>query len=320
MSNTHTLVTGVSGFVGSVLCREAMERGISVRGAVRAAGAAAWCPDQVAVGNIDRRTDWHKALHGIDVVIHLAARAHIMQETADDPLAAFREVNVGGTENLARQAAQAGVRRIVYVSSIGVNGLLTRGDHAFVESDAPAPHNPYARSKWEAERCLLEISRETGLEVVIARPPLVYGPNAPGNFAEMMWALKSGIPLPLASVRNRRSLIYIDNLVDALLLCASHPDAAGQTYVLSDGEDVSTPELLGMLGEAMGCVPRLFSCPPWLLMVVASLIGKRGVADRLLGSLRIDSGKIRRELDWRPPFNLRHGIRITAEGFRGIPT
>lgn len=309
----NLLVTGATGFVGRSLCAEAAMRGHGVRRAVRAATVAAG--DRV-VGDIDVRTDWHAALRGVDVVIHLAARVHVMHETDADPLAAFRAVNAAGTENLARQAVAEGVKRLVYVSSIKVNGESTAAGQAFREDDTPHPQDPYGFSKWEAEQGLHRIAAETGLEVVIVRPPLVYGLGVKGNFAQMLHVLQRGIPLPLASVHNRRSLLYLGNLVDALLLCAKHPAAVGRTYLVSDGEDVSTADLLRWLGEALGRPARLFPCPSGLLMGVAAISGRRGQAERLLGSLRIDDARIRHELGWCPPYTLQHGLQATAGEYR----
>jgi nucleoside-diphosphate-sugar epimerase len=203
----------------------------------------------------------------------------------------------------------------VYVSSIGVNGLQTDSRKAYSESDTPNPHNVYAQSKWEAEQELMRVSKETGLEVVIVRPPLVYGENAPGNFARMMKALVRGTILPLASVQNMRSFIYLDNLVDALILCATHRNANGQIYLVCDGEDISTPELLRRLGTAMGHPARLLPCPESLLKLAGNMFGKSDQIQRLLGSLQVDSSKIRRELDWRPPCTLDQGLRATAESY-----
>ena len=310
------LVTGASGFVGHAVCAELLRRGFPVRAALRKLQMPFPDCEQVIVPTLDELTDWSSALRGVDTVIHLAARVHVMHEEGIDPIAEFRKVNTAGSLHLARAAADAGVRRLVYVSSIGVNGNATRLDQAYSEKDMPHPHNAYALSKWEAEQALQKISGETGLEVVIVRPPLVYGPNAPGNFAEMMRALKVGVLLPLASVRNLRSLVYLENLVDALLLCATHPEAAGQTYLVSDGEDVSTPDLLRMLGAGLGRSARVFPFPSRLLTAIAVLLGRRGLAERLLGSLRIDSARIRRELDWQPPFTAQQGLQRTAQWYR----
>ncbi len=288
----------------------------SARGKERSDSSA--IPDirQVVVGDINGTTDWEAALPGVEVVFHLAARAHVLRETAADPLAAFRRTNVAGTERLARSAAAAGVRRLVYVSSVGVNGLYTQADRRFSEIDVPQPHNDYALSKWEAEQALTRIGAETGLQIVIVRPPLVYGPAAPGNFAQLLAVVAKGMPLPFASVRNRRSLVYIGNLVDALITCATAPAAAGETYLLGDDEDVSTPELLRKLAQALNLPARLLPCPSALLLLAGSMTGKREQVERLLGSLQVDSGKIRRELNWHPPYTLEQGLQTVADWWR----
>lgn len=336
------LVTGANGFVGKPFCAELLRQEHAVCAAVRAVGAPIENIEMAAVGSIGGMTDWVAALHGVEVVIHLAARVHVMREDAADPLAEFRRVNVAGAEHLARQAARAGVKRLVYVSSVKVNGESTLspspsdgttshstrppkvGDQVagypasgggeplcFTELHVPAPQDAYGLSKWEAEQALHRVAQETGLEVVIVRPPLVYGAGVKGNFAQMLKVLAKGIPLPLASVRNLRSLIYVGNLVDALILCATQPAAAGQTYLVNDGEDVPTPDLLCWLGEAMGRPARLFPCPPGLLRLAGYVVGKSAQVERLTGSLRVDSSKIRQELGWRPPFSLREGLRLT---------
>lgn len=304
------LVTGASGFVGQSLVKALKKQDMDVVGVGR----------QITASNVDRfysvpdfsvKGVWQEPLAGCNAVIHLAARAHVMHETSSNPLAEFHKVNVEGTQHLAEAAVQSGVKRFVYVSSIGVNGSKTA--FPLTELEKPNPHNAYAHSKFEAEIVLGQIARKAGLEIVIIRPPLVYGVDAPGNFAQMIKALAKRIPLPLAAVRNLRSLIYVENLVDALILCSIHPKAAGQTYLVSDGEDVSTPELLRKLGIAMGLSTRLFSCSPALLKLVGKLIGKSDQVDRLLGSLQVDSSKIRRELGWKPPFTLDEGLKATAK-------
>ncbi|MBU0689950.1 MAG: SDR family oxidoreductase [Gammaproteobacteria bacterium] len=310
------LVTGANGFVGSALVAQMCARELAVRCAVRVAGQIDDCADSVAVGGIDAQTNWRVALHDIDVVIHLAARVHVMHESAVDPLAEFQIVNGQGTENLARQAAEMGVKRLVYASSIKVNGEETVNGHVYRETELPVPQDAYGISKWEAEQALHRVSAETGLEVVIVRPPLVYGPGVKGNFAQMLKVLAHGIPLPLASVDNRRSLIYSGNLVDALIACATHPVAAGRTYLVSDGEDISTPELLRSLGKALRRPARLLPFSPALLRSLGRLAGRAGQVERLLGSLQIDSGKIRRELDWKPPFTLQQGLQETAAWYQ----
>jgi nucleoside-diphosphate-sugar epimerase len=306
-------ITGANGFVGRSLCAQVVRQGYAVRAVVRKQGELLVDGVEfVVVGEINGATEWNTVLCDVDVVIHLAARVHVMCDDSDDPLGEFRKVNVAGTERLARVAAASGVKRLVYVSSIGVNGLLTDSGRPFSEMDSPHPHNAYALSKWEAEQRLLQVSKETGLEVVIVRPPLVYGIGAPGNFAQMLKALSKGLPLPLAAVENRRSLVYIENLADALILCATHPAAAGQTYLVSDGEDISTPDLLRQLGAAMGHPARLFFCPSLLFKLAGRLTGKSDQVERLLGSLQIDSGKIRRELGWVPPYTLQQGLSLTV--------
>lgn len=314
------LVTGANGFVGAALCASLLERGHSIRKATRnkdftehPAGRAS---ETVLVGSIDPQTDWSSALASMDVVVHLAARVHVMRESSHDPLAEFRRVNVSGTEHLARSAVASGVSRLVYVSSIKVNGEATVDDQKFTESDFPCPQDPYGVSKCEAEQVLRSIAQETGLEVVIVRPPLVYGPGVKGNFAQMLKALGKGIPLPLASVKNLRSLVYVGNLADALIACATHPAAAGQTFLVSDGEDISTPDLLRSLAVSVGKPAWLLPCPPALLKTMAKLAGKGPQAERLLGSLRVESGKIRRELNWTPPYSLQQGLQATGGWYR----
>jgi nucleoside-diphosphate-sugar epimerase len=267
----------------------------------------------MTIGEIDNETNWADALRDVDVVIHLAARVHVMHDDTPNPLAEFLRVNVYGTEHLARSAALAGVRRLVYVSSIKVNGEATNGGEQFTETDTPSPQDPYGISKWEAEQALRRVATETGLEIVIVRPPLVYGAGVKGNFAQMLKILAKGIPLPLASALNQRSFIYVENLVDALIVCATHPAAANQTFLVSDGEDVSTPDILRKLGDAMEHPARVFPCPPALLKFAGRLTGKSDQIERLMGSLRIDSGKIRRELGWQPPYTLQDGLRKTIE-------
>lgn len=311
--DSRFLVTGANGFVGAVLCAELSERRFVVRAVVRSVSLPNEKADIVSIGSIDSDTNWSEALRGVDVIIHLAARVHVMHDVASDPLEEFRRVNVAGTERLARFAVASGVKRFVYVSSIKVNGEATSGERRFAEADMPDPQDPYGVSKWEAEQVLHQVAAETGLEVAIVRPPLVYGVGVKGNFAQMLKVLAKGIPLPLASVKNRRSLVYVGNLVDALILCATHPAAAGQTYLVSDGEDVSTPDLLRELGEAMHHPARLLACPPALFKLAGSLTGRANQVERLLGSLRIDSGKIRRELGWMPPYTLQQGLSVTGQ-------
>jgi nucleoside-diphosphate-sugar epimerase len=319
MNVQRLLVTGANGFVGNALCVEAVARGYAVRGATRTVcdfplGVTNVGVENVAVGDISANTDWHSAILNCDVVIHLAARVHVMREGAGDPLTEFRLVNTAATEHLARCAAAGGVRRLVYVSSIGVNGLFTDGNAKFSEQDHTNPHNAYALSKWEAEQALHRVAAETGLEVVILRPPLVYGAGAPGNFSQMLRAAVLGVPLPLAGIKNKRDLVYVGNLVDALMTCATHPVAAGNTYLVSDGEAISTPNLLRGLANALGVSSRVFACPNGLLKLVGALFGKAEQVERLVGSLQVDSSKIRRELGWVPPYSLQEGLGRTVIG------
>lgn len=311
----HVLVTGASGFVGRYMCEEMLRQKWQVRGAVRSSAQLPDGAEIALVGNIDGDTDWMNALRGVDVIIHLAARVHVMKETAADPLAEFLKVNLHGTANLARQAARAGVRRLVYVSSIGVNGNLTGKEQAFSEKDTPHPHNAYAISKWQAEQALWEIAQETGLEVVVVRPPLVYGPAAKGNFPRLLAAIDKGIPLPLKGATNLRSMVYVGNLVDALIACATHPAAAGRTFLVSDGKDVSTAILVEKLSRALRRNNRSFYLPPMLVRVAAALLGRSAQADSLFGSLRVSDAKIRSELGWIPPYTLEQGLQATAEWY-----
>jgi nucleoside-diphosphate-sugar epimerase len=313
---SRILVTGAGGFIGRQLCGELLRRGQQVRAAVRAPFQSPDGVDQVTVGAIDGATDWNAALGGIDAIIHLAARVHVMKDTAADPLAEFLKVNLLGTANLARQAVAAGTRRLVYVSSIKVNGEQTRGGQIYSEQDVPAPQDPYGISKWQAEQALQQLSRMTGLEVVIVRPPLVYGPGVKGNFFKLLAAIDKGVPLPLSGAHNLRSMVYAGNLADALIACASHPAAAGQTYLVSDGEDVSTARLVEDIAHALGRNSRSFYLPPGLLRAAAALLGRTEQADRLLDSLQVSDKKIRGDLGWAPPYSMEQGLRATADWYR----
>jgi len=317
MEKLHkVLVTGATGFIGQALCRHLLDSGIEVLAAVRShrqdikPGGKSFT--QIEMGEVHGNTDWSGALAGVDVIFHLAARVHVLQEIEADPLSEFRRINVEGTEHLARCAAARGVRRLVYISSIGVNGAKTLGAQRFSESDIPAPQGGYAVSKWEAEQALHRVTQETGFEVVVIRPPLVYGAGAPGNFEQMIKALERQLPLPLASVRNLRDFIYVGNLVDAMTISATHRAAVGQTYLVRDGEAISTPDLLRQLGKSIGRPPSLFPCPTSLLSMVGMLTGRFSQVDRLLGSLQVNDDKIRRELGWVPPYTLDQGLRATS--------
>lgn len=309
------LVTGANGFLGSNLCRLLKTREFHVTAVMRNADLSIMADDYVLVADINSSTDWSSALINVDVVFHTAARVHIMDDTASDPLAEFRRINTIGTEYLARSAAANGVKRLVYVSSIKVNGEETFGGRNYSEKNVPAPLDPYGISKWEAEQALHRVAKETGLEVVIVRPPLVYGAGVKGNFAQMIRVVERGIPLPLDSVHNQRDLVYLGNLVDALITCATHPAAAGQTYLVNDGESISTPQLVRGLAKALGKRCLVLPFPIAMIRLLASLLGKSAAVDRLTQSLVIDSSKIRRELKWQPPYTLQQGLQATADWY-----
>ncbi|WP_342630742.1 SDR family oxidoreductase [Marinobacter alkaliphilus] len=303
------LLTGSTGFVGKHISTCLGQREIyDLSCAVRKPGSCAF-GREIVTGDLNAATDLNSALEGVNVVIHAAARAHIMNGGAVDPLSEYRRVNVDGTLNLARQAAGAGVQRFIFVSSVKVNGELSNERKPFSPSDAPAPEDAYGVSKWEAEQGLKAIAKETGMEVVIVRPPLVYGPGVKGNFASMVKLVRKGVPLPLGSIRNKRSLVAVDNLVDFIVTCIDHPAAANQVFMVSDGEDISTSELLRELGKAMGKPARLVPVPAGLLRLGATVLGKRAVAHRVLGSLQVDISDAKALLGWKPPVSLQEGLR-----------
>ena len=310
----QVLVSGSNGFVGRALCTQAVACGLAVRGVTRTSCNLPKGVGGVVVSSIDGNTDWREVLTGCEVVVHLAARVHVMQETTADPLTEFRRVNVQGTLNLARQSAAAGVRRFVFVSSVKVNGEATQLGSPFKADDVPAPLDAYGVSKMEAEQGLRELAAQTGMEVVIIRPPLVYGPGVKANFAAMMRWLQRGVPLPLGAIHNQRSLVALDNLVDLIVLCLKHPAAANQIFLVSDGEDVSTTELLRRMGQAMGRPARLLPVPQSWLRYTAAMVGKPDVAQRLCGSLQVDISKTRQLLGWVPPLSLDEGLKRAAMG------
>lgn len=313
------LVTGATGFVGGALVRR-LVADHAFNGVVAAVrqGVAQW-PErvkQLQVGDLLSTTDWSAALQGVDALVHCAARVHVMQDDSTDPLGAYRAVNVEGTLNLAQQAAAKGVRRFVFVSSIKVNGEATPLGQPFSADSRPLPLDPYGVSKLEAEQGLREIEAKTGMDVVIVRPPLVYGPGVKANFASMLRWVARGVPLPLGAIHNARSMVALDNLVDLLVICLKHPAAAGQTFLVSDGEDVSTTELLHRTAQAMKKKVVLLPIPTFVLETGAALLGKRSVAQRLCGSLQVDIEKTRSLLRWNPPLNLDQGLIKAVEGVK----
>jgi len=310
------LVTGAQGFVGQPLSFALTKQGYQVRAALRGNFQTNDGQQTISVGEINGDTHWAEALVDVAVVIHLAARVHVMNETAADALSAYRKVNVEGTLNLARQAVQAGVKRFIFISSIKVNGESTVLGHPFREEQTPAPLDAYGISKYEAELALQQLAKETGLELVIIRPVLIYGPGVKANFKAMMRCLDIGLVLPLGSIQNQRSLLALDNLINLIQLCITHPAAANQIFLASDGVDMSTPELLIAMGSALGKPARLFKLPEPLIMIAAKLLDKHAMAERLCGSLQVDSSKARELLGWQPPLSVREALDKVAIAYR----
>jgi len=307
------LVTGSTGFIGRNLCNYLKGKGHYVRAAMRDNSI---CPvgidERCQVGDVNGATDWRQALNGVDAVVHLAGRAHVLKDSAANPIESFRKVNVLGTEHLAKSCAEAGVRRFIFISSVKVNG--EGREKPYSETDIPAPEDSYGISKLEAEKALIDIIRETGLEVVILRPPLVYGPGVKANFKNLIKLTSFGLPLPFKGINNQRSFIYLGNLIDAIVTCVQHPKAAGETFLVSDGQDVSTPDLIRMIARSMGKRAVLFSLHPSILKALCKIAGKNGELEKLIDSLLVDSSKIRNLLGWNPPFTLEEGVRETVRG------
>jgi len=314
--NARVLVTGASGFVGTALInRLANESGVHLRAGSRHLLPSTPGAETILVPDLGSGASWSAALQGIDVVIHLAARVHVMRDRATDPLAEFQRVNTTGTAVLARQAAQAGARRFVFLSSVKVNGEETSKGCPYTENDAPAPVDAYGVSKYEAEVALRKVAAETGLEVVIIRPPLVYGPGVKANFRRLVQLVSRGVPLPFGAIHNLRSFVALDNLVDLISVGVSHPAAANQTFLVSDGEDMSTTELLRRVGRALGSKARLIPVPAAILRATLTALNRRDIALRLCGSLQVDISRAREMLDWRPPLTVDEALRRVTIDF-----
>jgi nucleoside-diphosphate-sugar epimerase len=310
------LVTGANGFVGKAVAHELLAQGFQVLCAARKPFVLE-SATSIRISSLEA-VDWSPYLDGIDCIIHVAARAHFFNNAGHDPYQEYHKVNVLGTLNLAQQAAQQGIRRFIFISSIAVNG--NQSSKPFLETDQPNPKQPYAISKFEAEQALISLSKKTGLEIVIIRPPLVYGPDAPGNFRSLLRGVLSNIPLPLGAVYNKRSLVAIDNLVSFILHCINHPKAANEIFLISDGEDVSTTELITKTALAFGKTPRLIPVPVGLMQFAAKLLGKGEVSRRLFGSLQIDNTKAREYLGWQPIISMDGQLQKIADVFRNEKT
>jgi nucleoside-diphosphate-sugar epimerase len=308
----RVLVTGANGFVGKSLCSELSSDGYPAIATTRSIDMSISDVKQIFIASIDKETDWSSSLNNVDVVIHLAARVHVMDDKAIDPLSEFRRVNVAGTLNLARQAAEAGVTRFIFISSIKVNGDFTALGMPFRENDVVIPADDYALSKFEAEIGLYCIAKETGMEVVIIRPPLVYGIGVKANFVSMIRLIKKGIPLPLGAIHNRRSFVYVGNLVSLIMCCIIHPAAANQTFLVSDDYDLSTTELIKRCASSLGVKARLLPVPQAWIKFFALLIGRHDLAKRLCGNLQADISKAKKLLGWSPPFLINDGLLQTC--------
>ena len=309
------LVTGASGFIGRALVPTLIRAGHQVLATSRNPDTHIDGATVLPIQELGPATDWTAALNGVDAVIHLAARVHIMSDTAHDPLAENRRINCDGARHLAQQAADANVRHFIFLSTIKVNGE-TSGATAFRADDVPAPAEPYAIAKFEAEQALMEITENSEMGLSIIRPPLVYGPGVRGNFASLLGLCAKGLPLPLSSIDNRRSLIYVGNLVSLVGHILDHPKADGGIYLVRDGEDVSTPELIKRVSAALGITPRIFPFPQFLLAIAGALGGKSAAVSRLIESLVADDSLTRSDLDWTPPFSMVQGLQETADWFK----
>ncbi|WP_435548190.1 UDP-glucose 4-epimerase family protein [Desulfobacterium sp. N47] len=310
------LVTGANGFVGKVLCKEMVVKGWNVCTSVRSLSNDL-LPEEVGIietGSIGPETDWTEALENVEAVVHLAGRVHVVKDLSYDPASGYMNVNAAGTEKLARCAATSGIRLFIFISTVKVNG---EGKIApYTEEDMPELKDPYGLSKWEAEKKLKTIAEETGMNIVIIRAPLIYGPEVKANFFSLLKAVDMGIPFPFAGINNRRSMIYIKNLADLIMHCLAYFKAGFKTYLVSDGKDVSTPDLIRNIAKSLGKPTRLFYLPPFMLKLGGLLVGKSYAVERLVSSLYVDSSKIREELKWKPPFTFEQGIEETAKWYK----
>lgn len=309
------LLTGGSGFVGSALLKCLVTEQHRVVAVTRSINDYDASIEQVNIPSIDKNTDYHSKLIGCEVVIHCAARAHIMNDELPDPLVAYREVNTDGTLNLAQQAADAGVKRFIFISSIKVNGESTTGSAIFSEPVTFLPVDPYGLSKYEAEIGLRKMSLETTMEVVIIRPSLVYGPGVKGNFLNLLKLSRLPIPLPFGLINNKRSMVYLDNLVDLIIACIDHPKAANRVFLASDGDDLSLLRLLTLIRKAMNKPSLLLPIPSFLFNLLGKLSGKPELVDRLIGNLQVDSSDANKYLGWTAPYSVGQGIKVTVDDF-----
>ncbi|WP_017295910.1 NAD-dependent epimerase/dehydratase family protein [Geminocystis herdmanii] len=314
---TAILITGATGFVGQVLCQHLIKNNDQVYATIRNINSREKLPREINTIPINSITESlpSESLEKIEVMIYLAARVHQMNDRSPSAIEAYREINTYAPISLAKDAIKNGVKRFIYLSSIKVNGEGTVNT-PYKEDDIVNPMDPYGQSKWEAEQELFKLAQETDLEVVIIRPPLIYGAQVKANFLQLMKIIDKGLPLPLGAINNSRSLVYVGNLIDAILTSIHHPNAKNQTFIVSDGEDLSTPELIRRIGKAMDKSPLLLPFPPNLLKLGTKLLGKGDVGDRLLGSLQVDSSKIRKTLNWTPPYTLDEGLKVTADWFK----
>ena len=320
------LITGASGFIGQSLMKSLLNLSRSVRGTVRSRNSFFLDikTEYVSTGDINLKTNWKESLVNIDCIVHCAGKAHIIKSKRKNLSKIYQSVNVDGTKQLAEQALKAKVRRLIFLSTIKVNGeytdndsvikFLNRKKNVFSHKDLASPEDDYAISKFNAEKALWEISLKKGLEVVVVRLPLVYGNNVKGNLARLIKIVRSGIPLPLSMIENQRSMIGIDNLTDLLIRCIDDPEASGKTFLASDGEDLSTPELIKLIASSMGKSANLFPLPISILKLIGSIFGKREEINRLVGSLRIDNTYTKEILKWNPPISVEEGIRRMVQG------